>query len=118
MTPDELRSIGYSDTDIQTMIASVEDTPTSGISSNFIGPAAPAPTGSSSLGSTISTLGTTFVNLFRAFNPPAAGTKLINPATGLPYTQAQLAGTTSGLSGLFPIVLIVLAIWFFSRAGR
>jgi hypothetical protein len=113
MTPAELTAAGYSDSDIQSLIGT-NDTPTSGLSTSFVGPPTPAP--SSSSGSWLSAIGTVFTNVFRAVNPPAPGTRLINPATGLPYTAAQLAGTgMTGLGSILPLLIVIGLIWAFTR---
>jgi len=115
MTPADLQAAGYSVSDILTMDPTAFDTPTAGTTASPIGPlpAASPPSGSGGLLSGLTAVGTAFTNVFRAINPPAAGTRLINPATGLPYTTAQLAGTSGSL---LPLLLLALAAWFFLRA--
>jgi len=66
-------------------------------------------------------VGTTVTNVFRAFNPPPPGTRLINPATGLPYSPQQIQQLTGqpfvgGNSGLVTLLLIALVIWAVSKS--
>jgi hypothetical protein len=115
LTPAELSAAGYSDSEIQGLL-SANDTSTLGIATNFVGPLPPTPAPSSSAGSWLSAIGTTFTNVFRAINPPTPGTRLINPATGLPYTAAQLAGTgVSGIGNILPLLIVIGLIWAFTR---
>jgi hypothetical protein len=112
--------------------SSAWDVPTSGISTDFIGPQ-PAPAsavsavaqqnGGSWL-SGLSALGSAAVNIARAVSPPSAGTTLYNPSTGLPYglnpATGQAYGAPSAGTQAFVLFVLVAAavIWFLSSSSR
>lgn len=114
MTVGDLQQMGYSSSDIQSLISN----PT-GLGVPDTSLASGSGTGSSSTSSWlsgISSVGTAITNVFRAINPPRAGTTLYNPATGLPYgvnpatglpypqTQTQSLGTLL----IFVVIAFVL----------
>ena len=88
LTVGDLQNAGWSSGEIQTLWDQ-QTNPATAIGLDMTGSSPTSgTTGSSSSSSWLSGIagiGSAITNVFRAINPPKAGTTLYNPATGLPY---------------------------------
>lgn len=115
MTVGDLQQMGYSTGDIQGLLNNPLGAPVPTDTSTSGGSGTGA-SGSSSWLSGISGIGTAITNIFRAINPPRAGTPLYNPATGLPYGVNPATGLpypqrqtqTMGTLLVFAVIAYVL----------
>jgi hypothetical protein len=125
MTVGELQALDYSDSEIQSLFSS-SDVPTSGLSETAYGPSLDGGGGNtnwvSGLTRFLDGAGTTLTNVYRAINPPKAGTSLYDPKTGLPYgidPQTGRPRTSTQTSKFLEIgawvVIAIAAVWFLKK---